>query len=371
MRVVHVITGLETGGAEAMLTKLALASRDAVEQSVISLRDHGTHGAALEAAGISVTSLNLHRGAGLAAGLKRIRAALAGQAPTLLHAWMYHANAVGGLAAFGTGRPVIWNIRANRITTDVERRATVALARLSGLPARVLADAIVCNSDAAIAAHAGWGYPRGRMRRIDNGFDTARLKPDAQARAELRAQLGIPDDGILIGVLGRYTPIKGHPVFAAACAELLSDSRVHAVVAGPGLDVDGAALRATLPEAYRPRFHLHGAIGAHRFFPALDVAVLPSLDEAFPNVLGEAMACGVAAVATDVGDCARVAQNTGVIVRAGDAAALAAGLRTAIAWSPDERAARGRAARTRVEQEFSLSAVAEKYIGLYRELLKP
>ncbi len=354
-----------------MLTKLALASRDAVEQSVISLRDHGTHGAALEAAGIPVVDLNLHRGAGMTAGLKRIRSELAGNTPTLLHAWMYHANAIGGLAALWTGRPVIWNIRANRITTDVERTATVALARLSGLPARVLADAIVCNSDAAITAHAGWGYPRGRMRRIDNGFDTARLKPDAEVRSALRAQLGIPADGLLIGVLGRYTPIKGHPVFAAACAQVLSDARVHAVVAGPGLDRDGEALRATLPDAFRARFHLHGAIGADRFFPALDVAVLPSLDEAFPNVLGEAMACGVAAVATDVGDCARVAQDTGVIVRAGDAEALAAGLRTALAWSADERAARGRAARNRVEQEFSLRAVADKYVGLYRELLTP
>jgi glycosyltransferase involved in cell wall biosynthesis len=369
VKVVHVITGLETGGAEAMLTKLALASASEVEQSVVSLRDHGTHGPALEAAGIEVTGLGLHRGASIGAALRAIRAQLSAPGPTLLHAWMYHANVLGGVAAVGTGRPVLWNIRANRISADVERVATVALARLSGLPARYLADAIVCNSDAAIAAHAGWGYPRRRMRRIDNGFDTERLRPDAAERSALRQRLGLPKDATLIGALGRFSPIKGHAVFAAACSEVLADPRVHAVLAGPGVEAAAPVLRAAMPPDMQTRFHVLPATPAERFFPTLDLAVLPSLDEAFPNVLGEAMACGTPTVATDVGDCARVAGSTGLIVPAGNAAALAAGIRTALGWSREERESRGRAARERITQQFALSRVTERYLALYREFL--
>lgn len=369
MRVVHVITGLETGGAEAMLTKLSLASRALVTQEVILLRDEGTHGETLKAAGIPVHSLQLHRGGGLGAGLSLIRSRLRSPEPTLLHAWMYHANLLGGLAAIGSGRPVIWNIRANRITADVERLSTVALARGSGVPARFLADAIVCNSDAAMAAHAAWGYPRKRMRRLDNGFDTERLRPDAAKRATLRAALGVPEGGVLIGVLGRFSPIKGHAIFAAACAEILKSENVWAVVAGPGMLAARESLAALMPESLRSRFLAHEPLAPQDFFPALDIAVLPSIDEAFPNVLGEAMACGVPAVATDVGDCARVLNGTGVLVQAGSAPALAGGLREALGWTPAERAARGAAARAYIVSEFSLGAVADKYRALYEELL--
>ncbi|MFN9577762.1 MAG: glycosyltransferase [Gemmatimonadota bacterium] len=370
MRVLHVITGLGTGGAEAMLVKLATATSAAVTQCVVSLLDEGTYGAVLEAAGIPVVALRAGGVRDLPRAVRAVRREVRAFAPDLVHTWMYHANVVGGLAALGTGRPVLWNIRANRITRDVERTATVLLARASGPLGWLVASRIVCNSDAAMQAHAGWGYPRGRMLRVDNGFDTARLVPDPAARQALRDQLGVADDVSLVGMLGRYSPIKGHDAFIAAALQVAGHgSAPHFVLAGPGVDATASPLR----EAARPlggRVHLLRPTKPEAFFPALDLAVVPSVDEAFPNVLGEALSCGVPAVATDVGDCARVLGDAGRVVPPRDPAALAAAITAILDLPAAVRQGLGRSGRARMDREFSRARNAERYVALYRELAR-
>lgn len=370
MRVLHVITGLGTGGAEAMLVKLVTATTATVEQRVVSLLDEGTQGAALAAAGVPVLPLRAGGVGDLPSAVRRVRREIRAFAPHLVHTWMYHANLVGGLAAFGSGRPVLWNIRANRITRDVERAATVLLARTSGPLGWLVASRIVCNSDAAIRAHARWGYPRGRMLRIDNGFDTARLAPDASVRRALRARLAVPDDVPLVGMLGRYSPIKGHDGFAAAAMRVAACVSAPAfVLAGPGVDAPESPLRDAA-RALGGRMHLLGPTKPEAYFPALDVAVVPSVDEAFPNVLGEALSCGVPAVVTDVGDCARVLGDAGRVVPPRNPAALADAIAALLDLEPATRKAMGLAARTRMEHEFALAKVSERYLALYGELVR-
>jgi glycosyltransferase involved in cell wall biosynthesis len=372
MRVAHVITGLEMGGAEHMLAKVAVGLADRVAQQVISLRDDGVFSEQLRAAGIPVHALGMRGVRDLRRGVRETAAHLSAFRPSVVQSWMYHAQLVGGAAASRARVPgTIWNIRANRITPDVERWRTVALARGGGLLARRWARAIVCNSDAAVRAHAAWGYPVERMRRIDNGFDTHSLAPNPGHRAALRAQLNVPAAARLVGMLGRRSAIKGQAYFLrAAVALAAAHPDVHFLLAGPGVDQPDPELDPLAADAsLHGRVHRLGAITPpDRVLAGLDIAVIPSVDEAFPNVLGEAMACGLPCVATDVGDCRRVLDGHGRIVPARDPGAIARAVQELLALPTDQRVRIGIAARQRVVAAFSMPVVLEAYHQLYLDV---
>jgi glycosyltransferase involved in cell wall biosynthesis len=103
--------------------------------------------------------------------------------------------------------------------------------------------------------------------------------------------------------------------------------------------------------------------------PGVDVLCLSSaFGEGFPNVLGEAMACGIPCVSTDVGDARRIIEDTGLIVPGRDPASLADAMIDLIDRGPAARAALGRAARERIEKTYSLPRIVERYIALYSDL---
>lgn len=286
---------------------------------------------------------------------------------------MYHGNLAAHAAAGLGGRRgrVVWNIRSTLCDIDQEKRFTAAVirlgARLSGWPAR-----IVYPSEAAALEHEAVGYSASHRVLIGNGFDTARFAPDPHARAALRATLGLAADDVLFGHVARWHPMKDHAALLRAAA-LLRDAGVTFHLAMIGRDVDEhnaelTGLRAALGLA--DRVHLLGERrDLHLLTPGFDIAVSSSSwGEAFPNVLGEAMACGVPCVATDVGDSARVVGEAGRIVARRDPAALARAMRELAALEEPARQHLGRLARERVLAHYSLPAIVRQYGETWREV---
>ena len=229
-------------------------------------------------------------------------------------------------------------------------RAVVAMgARLSNWP-----DAVVCNSEAGIAAHERLGYrPRGFLL-IDNGIDTDRFAPDPQARAAVRSELGIPPDAPVVATAARTDRMKDYPNLLAALDRL---PEVWAILMGEGTE----AL------SDRPRLLRLGRCGTvPRVLAAGDLIVSASAyGEGFSNAIAEGMACGLPAVATDVGDARRIVGDTGAVVAPRDPAALASAIQDFLAIS--DRAAAGRAARARIVSEFSLDRTVARFRRLHRE----
>src|SRR5262249_13530770 len=160
--------------------------------------------------------------------------------------------------------------------------------------------------------------------------DLDRFAPDPKAYAAVRTELGLAPGATLVGVVGRHHPLKDHATFLRAAALLAGErGRVHFVLAGRGLEPGNPALEPLVGDtALRGRVHLLGERDdMPRLLAALDVLALSSVSESFPNVVGEAMACGVPCVVTDVGDAARIVGPTGIVVQPGNPAALADGLR--------------------------------------------
>jgi glycosyltransferase involved in cell wall biosynthesis len=376
MKIIHVITALEMGGAESMLHRL-LASMDQsrYESSVVSLGPPGPMVAPIEALGIPVRSLGVRHPGSVPLAIARLTQLLWQERPDLLQTWMYHADLVGGLAGRLAGQvPTVWNIRHGKLEPGAHKRSTMltatACARLSWhLPVR-----IISCSRAAMALHAERGYDRGRMVVIPNGFDMAAFRPDPAARRFVRQELGLPEDSLLIGLAARFDPQKDHRSFFQAAARLhAAIPGVHFVLCGDEMTWENPEVASWVGEA-RLREHCHLLGRRHdmqRLQASFDIATLSSRSgEGFPNVLGEAMACGVPCVSTDVGDAAWIVGNTGCIVPPRDPVALAAAWSQLLRQPAAERVALGHAARTRIREHFALPAIVSAYERLYDDVVQ-
>jgi glycosyltransferase involved in cell wall biosynthesis len=206
---------------------------------------------------------------------------------------------------------------------------------------------------------------------IPNGFDLQQFKPAPEARQELCAELGIMSNACLAGLIGRFDPQKDHGTFVRASA-LLRDRKpdLHFILCGDGISWDNSELsRWILNVGMRDRFHLLGRRDdLPRITAGLDVSCLSSAyGEAFPLVVGEAMACGVPCVVTDVGDCAMIVGETGVVTIPGDAQGLARGIGRILDMPPEARLSLGESARRRIQENFSLQRITREYENVYQE----
>ena len=197
---------------------------------------------------------------------------------------------------------------------------------------------------------------------IPNGFDTQRFRPDDASRQQQRRRWDIGDDDILIGIVGRLDPIKNHPAFLQAAALLARErQRLRFVCVGQG--------DAAYTHSLQALAHVFGIearvswINACTDMPAaynaLDMLVSASHDEAFSGVIGEAMACGVPCVVTDVGDSALLVGATGAVVPRDDPSAIAQACNRILAKSSAERAQLAAEARDRVVHCYSREALIQ------------
>jgi glycosyltransferase involved in cell wall biosynthesis len=374
IKILHIINDLSVGGTEIMLYKLlSRTNRSLFEPSVISLNGVGPLGERIRELDISVESLGLKPSLTSCLSLLRLARTTRRISPQLIQGWMYHGNLVAQLAgAVAPGRArVVWNVRQSLCSLSDEKPATAKAirlgARLSNWPVLILN-----NSQKSVAQHTALGYSAHKSFVIPNGFDTEAFVPSSHARASLRSELGVPENAFLVGRIGRYHHTKDYPTFLQAAALVLHDyPDAQFVVAGKGVDWNNGELRRQVQElGLIERIHLLGErLDMPRLTAGLDIAISSSHAEGFPNVIGEAMACGVPCVVTDVGESAWLVGRTGKVVPAQQPHLLAAASADLIKMDPQWRKQLGSAARARVVAHYSISSIAQLYESLYQRIV--
>lgn len=375
MRVLHVITDLDIGGAEMSLYRLLAVSGPSIDhEAVISMMRAGVLRESIEGLGVPVRSLDLSRGLPGPGSAARAWSVFRGLSGDLLQGWMYHGNIAATLGArIVKGRqPVIWNIRHSLHDIKKEKRLTAGLirlgARLSGMPG-----AIIYNSEVSARQHEAIGYARARRKVIPNGVDCDEYKPCPERRAAMRQAIGCSETVTLVGMIARNHPMKNAEGLLRAVSKLTpGHPDLHLLIAGRGHDWQNQDLAAKVQElGLAGRVSL---LGERRdvadVMPALDILVLPSSwGEGFPNVVAEAMASGVPCVVTDIGDSAMVVGDHGIVVAADDDEALRSGVHHLIDIEADRRRALGAAGRKRIRERFSIEEVGRCYSSVYEEAL--
>jgi len=372
MKLIFIITGTGVGGAETMLQKVLTRLSPKFKPHVISMIPVGKIGEKLRALGISVESLDMRRGVPNPIALMHLIRRLRDLRPDVVHTWMYHADLMGGVAARRAGVPALaWAIRHSNLGPAGNKSQTLVVRANAFLSHRV-PDRILCCSEAARNIHVAFGYAPEKMVVVPNGFDLAHFKPDPNARLSVRAELGLSLETRLVGLIGRWDPQKNHAGFLSAVAAVhLRRPDVHFLLAGQGVDAANETIQRTLAaNDLAPATHLLGQRDdIARLMAALDVfASSSSYGEAFPNVLGEAMASGVPCAVTDVGDSAYIVGDTGRVVSSGDMEGLANAIDSLLEMPAEGLRILGARARARVAEHFEIGKIVRQYEAFYEEL---
>jgi glycosyltransferase involved in cell wall biosynthesis len=372
VKFVIIITGLTTGGAETMLLKVLERLDARFSPHVISLTSLGEIGPRIQALGIPVDALGMRPGRPSFLAFFRLVRRLRTLKPEVVHTWMYHADLLGGLAARLAGVGAIgWCVRHSNLDRDKTKLLTRVVVGACARVSSWIPDRILNCSEVARQIHVECGYAADKMVVVPNGFDLTLFQSDPQARAAVRSELGVDADTPLIGLIGRVDPQKNQAGFIQAAGLLHRRlPTVRFVLAGKGIDEgNGELVRAMEAAGVGHVTHLLGLRSdMPRLMAALDVLASSSDGEAFPNVLGEAMACGVPCAVTDVGDSAYIVGNTGRVVPSGDMAGLASAMESLLILPSDDRRALGEQARSRVAEHFEIGLVVKRYEAFYEEL---
>lgn len=372
IRVLHVITGLGVGGAETLLYNLGVSLLPLVESRVLSLSADGRMARGFRDAGMKVVELGLKGKTGpLRAPLAalRVRREVRQWRPHVIQGWMNHGNVAATLVQLVHARSsrLIWSVMQSFSDIEAEKpgtRRTIRLqVRLSRLP-----HTIVCNSYRAKEELLQIGCAGGALDVIPNGFDVRRFRPRADARKQMRDLIGACDRDFVVGMVARLHHVKDYPSFIrAAAVAARSIPRLRVVCVGSGVASSDSPLRALVKdlEIERRCTLLDERAAIELLYPGLDLFCLTSLSEGSPNVIGEAMACGVPCVATDVGDSARMIDTTGTVVMPGDVNALSRAIVYHAELADDTRAELATRARDRIVKLYSMEEIAQQYMNRY------
>lgn len=341
---------------------------------VISLGSKGEIGPRIADLGIPVVALDMNPGLpnplrmiALVNHLRRIK-------PDVVQTWMYHADLLGGLAARIAGcQRVVWGLRNSNLDKKLTKWSTLMVVKACALASSWLPSKILSCSKRAAGVHTAAGYQAEKIHVIPNGFDLMRFQPDETARVDVRTELRLSPETPLVGLMARFDPQKNHAGFLRAAVMIRQRlPAVNFVLAGGGIDDGNTVLREAIRAGgLEGSIHLLGRRDdMPRLMAALDVlASSSSFGEAFPNVLGEAMACGVPCVVTDVGDSAEIVAETGRVVDTGDMVMLAQNVVELFRLPPLEWRALGRQSWERVATNYEIGHVVRLYESFYEQLI--
>lgn len=373
MRLVILARSLEYGGAERQLVALATGLHRRGHRVAVALfYGGGPLERDLHDAGVPVVSFEKKGRWDVAGFVVRLASFLRRERPDVVHGYLAMPNLLALALRPAYRGKVVWGVRGSAVDTGDFDRLERAVDRAEGRLAR-FADLVIANSHAGKQAIVAQRFPAGKVLVVPNGIDTDRFRPDPEAGRRFRAEIGVPEHAPLVGLVGRIDPQKDHATFLRAAAAVARErDGVHVACVGSGPAAEAARLQALAAElglGERLRW-IPARADVPAVYNGLDALVLSSAyGEGFPNVVGEAMACGVPCVVTDVGDAAFVVGDVGAVVPARDPARLAAAISStldALAAGAIDRAA----LRQRIVEHFSLPLLVERTEGVLERLLR-
>lgn len=375
MKIIHIITGLNKGGAEKIMCDLAIEnSKKGMDVYVVSLMGKGFWGEFLTSKGINLTTLDMPRGGITLKGLKNLYLLIKKIQPDVVQNWMYHANLIGGSIAKLAGvHSIFWGIHHANFDKKHNSRKTLAIIKISALLSRWIPTKIICCSVNSTHLHISSGFDSKKFASIANGYSTNAFKPNKKDRIRIHEELNIPGNRFLIGMVARYDPQKDHENLFK-CIQILkkTNNNFICLLAGQGMSPENGELISSINsygimesiKLLGPRNDIKDVMNA------LDLHILSSLGEAFPNVLAEAMLCETPCLTTDVGDARLIVGSHGWVVPSKDSCALSSAVLEAFSMShdqPEQWDKLKKQCREHIIANFSLEKMCENYSGIWMD----
>ncbi len=365
MKTFFLLRQLGHGGAERQAIELIKGfHRLGHEVGVMTFYDHGIMDDELRDAGVRLISIGKRGRWDLLGFLFRLACVLRKEQPDFFHGYLPIPNILSCLyKPFMPNAQIVWGVRASRLDFRHYDWLTWIAYRIEAFMSGQ-ADLIIANSHAGRDFAISKGFPKKRITVIPNGIDTEKFRPDPKAGRDFKLEVGVPDKMKVVGMVGRLDPMKGHETFLKAAAQFLEnrgDLRFVCVGNGPeSMKKDLVVLADSLGLASN-LIWVEARNDMKAVYNSFDVFCSSSLfGEGFPNVVGEAMACGVPCVVTDVGDSGEVVGELGMVVAPDDPAGLAGGLQKMLVRVEYDKENISRHVRQRITDCFDVSRLIEE-----------
>ncbi len=360
MKVLHVITGLDAGGAELQLAMILRRTRH--ESDVVTLYNPGPVAEMITAQGTTVRNIGMQRNTELPA-LLRLRKLIKDGQYDVVHTHLYRAQIYARPAARLAGTPVVLTTEHSIGETHIERRKMTRGVRALYLSSEMFSDATIAVSDIVKDRLVRWGVRPGKVTVIPNGVDTEELGFDAEARERVRAQFGISPETYVIGALGRLDPNKRVDLTMEAAAPLLGE-KCKILVIGRGEDqprLEAAAKRLGVTDNV-----IFGGYQSDTtaMLAAFDLYVAASLQETFGLSVLEALASGLPVLYTTCPALDGIQTERARMV-AGTPDALRDEIRKEFDTGP-----RPRVADNKVFARYGIESVVSRIDDLYEKILE-
>jgi len=364
IKVLHLITSLEVGGAQhGLLLGLPRFDPEQYEHIICSLMNRIPMAGQFRESGVEVHSLGLNRRTDLSV-VVRLHRLMKKVRPDVLHTYLLHANVLGRIVGRLVGIPVI--IGSERTIGQAGRWG-----RLATKLSNPLTDAVEVNSElGAKTIEVDLGVPSRKIEVVRSGVDLHKFGHSTK-RSILRSELGLKEGQHLVLYIGRLRPVKGieYGLRAFAAAQSQQHS-MHMVLAGEGEQLD---YLKNIANELNVSEHV-SFLGVRNDLPdllaAADSVLMPSLTEGFPRTAIEAMAAGKPIIATNVGGTSEAIINgeTGILVPAKNIEVMSS---TLLRLVNDENLQfkLGEAGRQRSENNYSVNNYVTRLDGLYRQLM--
>jgi len=376
IRLLFLMRSLEVGGAERLLVELVKnMDHDRFEVTVAAFYDGGALRPLLEnLPKVKVICLGKSRRWDVIPFFWKLHQLVKDCRPQVIQSFLDVPNSFNVLVGKLSGAKVVLGVSASFVDFSRYDWTHALVYKTSAFLSR-FADQVIANSQAGQKYSLEHGYSAKNIFIIPNGIDTHTFRPDKSSGERLRAIWGIGKDEKVIGLIGRLDPMKDHPNFLRAAAQVFRrfpTSRF--VCVGRGSQEYLAELQRIASELLEPGRVLWVGNCEDDDIPAaynvFDLLVSSSYGEGLPVVLGEGMASGLPCVVTNVGDSAFAVGETGLTVPAKDPEALAKAIGKILALPEAERLALGQKARQRVLDHFSIEKMAASYQAVYEGLLQ-
>ena len=354
-KILHIIKGLDVGGSETALYRLLCGLDQSTHAFfVIVLNGPGHYSSLIEQLGIPLHHLKMNK-TNLIPAFYHLNLLIRNIRPDIVQTWLYHSDLIGGLSAKLWGvKKIIWGIRCEGLNL---KKTTRWIKKINAVLSWVIPNIILTNSKAAAQHHIKAGYNPQKIHILYNGFDTIKFSNDKKKSKQLIMQTqNLPTNALLLGTLAIDTVCKEH-------------NHAYFVLCGQGCHIDNLELSAMINKLiYKDRIILiNGVEDTALYLNTLDIFILSSQTEAFPNSLAEAMLCERPCIATDVGEVRNIISDTGLIIPKKDPIQLATACMEMIRKPKIDRQALGILARNRINKHYSMGTHQTDIMALYTE----
>jgi glycosyltransferase involved in cell wall biosynthesis len=371
MKILHIIVDLEIGGAELMLKRLLDAQRKKSDFNniVVSLTSIGSIGRELQLNGIEVHAMEMKSNLMFPMIVWRLAKLIKHSSIDLVQTWMYHADLIGGLAAKISGScPIIWGVRSTKIPQGIFS-ITYWLVKICAVLSYWVPNKIVCCAEAAKKEHKSLGYSSKKMVVIPNGYNFSVFDSQVNFRKKARSSIGYSDLDIVIGIIGRFDPLKDFNNFISAASELsLLSLNAKFLMIGRDLEWSNSLLADCIKsKGLEDKFTLLGEkLDIPYYLSAMDIFCMSSVSEGFPNVVVEAMAMGLPCVVTKAGDADKIVHDKSYVVPVNDSLALSEAMSRMCYLKPKDRQLIGELGSKKVRLEYDINNISIQYENLYK-----